>query len=177
MEKSYIEKLYEAYYMQVYSYALTLTRDKPSAEDLTQTAFLRAMKTDSGCNGQAGELTWLCAIVKNLYRDEQRKNARQPQPLPLDESIASDGDSLEERISDQEDSFRIHTVLHTLEEPYKEVFTLRIFGELPYDHIGKLFGKSENWARVTYHRAKLKIQEVLAIDPKETKERKSDDRE
>ena len=177
MEKSYIEKLYEAYYMQVYSYALTLTRDKPSAEDLTQTAFLRAMKTDSSCNGQAGELTWLCAIVKNLYRDEIRKNARHPKPIPLDESIASDSDSLEDRISDQEDSYRIHTVLHTLEEPYREVFTLRIFGELPYDHIGKLFGKSENWARVTYHRAKLKIQEGLAIDPKETKERKSDDRE
>ena len=177
MEKSYIEKLYEAYYMQVYSYALTLTRYRPMAEDLTQTAFLRAMKTESGYNGSAGELTWLCAIVKNLYRDEQRKNARHPQPLPLDESIASDGDSLEERISDQEDSFRIHTVLHSLEEPYKEVFTLRIFGELPYDRIAKLFGKSENWARVTYHRAKLKIQEGLAIDTQKNKERKANDRE
>lgn len=177
MEKSYIEKLYEAYYMQVYSYALTLTKDKHQAEDITQTAFMKAMKTESKCNGRAGELTWLCAIVKNLYRDEIRKNTRNTKTLPLDESITADDTPLEDQISDNDDSFRIHTVLHSLEEPYKEVFTLRIFGELPYDRIAKLFGKSESWARVTYHRAKLKIQKRLAIDNQETEERKSDDRE
>ena len=52
-------------------------------------------------------------------------------------------------------------MLHNLEEPYKEVFQLRIFGELSFRDIGKIFGKSENWARITYHRAKLKLQEKM----------------
>ena len=51
--------------------------------------------------------------------------------------------------------------LHALEEPYREVFELRIFGELSFREIGMIFRKTENWARVTYHRAKLKLQERM----------------
>jgi len=61
----------------------------------------------------------------------------------------------------KESYFEIHKILHTLEEPYKEVFSLRVFGELPFRQIGELFGKTESWARVTYHRARMKIKEDL----------------
>ena len=46
-------------------------------------------------------------------------------------------------------------------EPYKEVFSQRTFGELPYSQIGELFGKTESWARVTYFRARQKLKEGL----------------
>ena len=62
---------------------------------------------------------------------------------------------------DKESSLQIHQILHSMEEPYKEVFSLRVFGELSFQNIGLIFGKSENWARVTYHRARLKIQEKI----------------
>lgn len=55
----------------------------------------------------------------------------------------------------------IHKLLHNLPEPYKEVFSLRVLGELSYQDIAKLFGKTESWARVTFHRAKLKIIEQV----------------
>ena len=61
----------------------------------------------------------------------------------------------------RESAFEIHRILHDLEEPYKEVFSLRVFGELSFKQIGQLFGKTESWARVTYHRARLKIREGL----------------
>ena len=64
-------------------------------------------------------------------------------------------------VADADASFRIHLVLHELEEPYKEVFELRCFGELSFKQIGTIFKKTESWARVTYHRAKLKIQERM----------------
>lgn len=70
-------------------------------------------------------------------------------------------DSLEEKLSEKETAFRVHQILHWLEEPYKEVFSLRIFGELSFKQIAELFGKTESWARVTYHRAKIKIREEL----------------
>ncbi|GAF64697.1 putative RNA polymerase [Bacillus sp. TS-2] len=44
-----------------------------------------------------------------------------------------------------------------MNEPYKEVFSLRTFGELPYENIGRLFGKSSSWARVTFYRAKKQV--------------------
>lgn len=71
---------------------------------------------------------------------------------------------IEERIEDEETAFAIHRILHTMQEPYKEVFTLRVFGELPYEKIGRLFGKSANWARVTFYRAKLQITAQMEAD-------------
>lgn len=52
-------------------------------------------------------------------------------------------------------------ILHFIEEPYKEVFWMRVFGELTFAEIARVHGKSECWARVTYHRAKFKIKEEL----------------
>ena len=69
--------------------------------------------------------------------------------------------SIEQSTQDRDSAFRIHLVLHNLEEPYKEVFELRVFGELSFKEIGIIFKKTESWARVTYHRAKLKVQERM----------------
>lgn len=149
------EKMYRTYYMEVYSYIMTIIRDVSQAEELTQETFYKAMK--STYRGESSEFTWLCAIAKNLCYDILKKNK---QLQELDKEMSSDT-NIEKMIVDKESTFAIHKVLHNLEEPYKEVFNLRIFGELSFKEIGQIFGKTENWARVTYHRARLKIQEEL----------------
>ena len=75
--------------------------------------------------------------------------------------LLADDKSIEEDFSDREMAFAIHKILHALDEPYKEVFSLRTFGELSFKQIAELFGRTETWARVTYHRARLKIKEEL----------------
>ena len=91
-----------------------------------------------------------------------RSDARiKPEPLPENEAIPDTGKSLEQSSTDRDTSFRIHVALHALEEPYREVFELRVFGELSFREIGMIFGKTENWSRVTYHRARLKLQERM----------------
>ena len=119
------EKLYKAYYLQVYSYTISLAKNREIAEEITQNTFYKAVSTTSQFKGKSDELTWLCSIAKNLYHDEMRSR---------------------QRVAD---------------EPYKEVFQLRVFGELSFSQIAAIFGKTESWARVTYHRAKLKIQERM----------------
>ena len=153
------EKLYNAYYMQVYSYVITLTQNPQQAEDITQHTFVKALSSKASYKGKSGELTWLCAIAKNLYYDEIRRNRRL---LGLDNTadVPADGD-LEQTVSDADMVFRLHLILHELEEPYKEVFQLRVFGELSFAQIGSIFAKTESWARVTYHRARLKIKERM----------------
>ena len=152
------EGLYDAYYMQVYSFLLTMSRDRGLSEELTAQTFYKAMTAKSEFRGEGSELTWLCAIAKNLYADEQRRRARQSALEP--ESTAAPGD-MEDSALDRDMAFRIHLVLHDMPEPYKEVFQLRVFGELAFREIGRIFGKTETWARVTYHRARLKIQERM----------------
>lgn len=159
------EKLYAACVGRVYSYVMTLCHDQNLAEEITQNTFLRAVNADADQRAFAGrsqELTWLCAIAKNLCADEMRRRKHLAEMPP---DIGS-GDDIESAVADEDMSFRIHKVLHTLEEPYKEVFGLRVFGELSFAKIGELFGKTETWARVTYHRARLKIQERIETDGK-----------
>ncbi len=153
------EKLYNSYYMQVYSYVVSLTKNKELAEEITQNTFFKAISARSEFKGDSDEVTWLCAISKNLYYDEKRKESKitdinELSDVPSDEDIAG-------AVADADLSLRIHIILHRMEEPYKEVFSLRVFGELSFAQIARIFGKTETWARVTYHRAKLKIQERL----------------
>ena len=153
------EKLYNSYYMQVYSYAVALTKNPEQAEEIAQHTFVKALSSKAGYKGKSSELTWLCSIAKNLYYDELRRNQRLSS-LGEKLHISSEVD-IEQEVSDSDMAFRIHLVLHKLDEPYKEVFQLRVFGELSFSQIATIFGKTESWARVTYHRAKLKIQERM----------------
>ena len=89
-------------------------------------------------------------------RDRCRERAK------YTEDAAERGDGgLEEGFTRQETARQLHRLLHGLPEPYKEVFSLRTFGELPFSQIGELFGKTESWARVTYFRARAKLKEGL----------------
>ncbi|MBR6028152.1 MAG: RNA polymerase sigma factor [Clostridia bacterium] len=150
--------MYNACYMRVFSYALTLTGDRSLAEEVTQETFFRAFSKAESFRNQSEEVTWLCAIAKNLVTDERRRQSR-TEPIP-EEAAAPDKD-IELQTSDRDLSFRIHLALHALEEPYREIFELRVFGELSFREIGTIFGKTENWARVTYHRARLKLKERM----------------
>ncbi len=151
------EKLYHTYYMEVYSYVMTLAKQASVAEEVTQEVFFKALKTKQCYKGKASQFTWLCAIAKNTYTDFIRKQSKTSE---LAEEIPSNV-SFVKALEDEDSALRIHQILHKLEEPYKEVFQLRIFGELSFAKIGIIFGKTENWARVTYHRARLKIQEGM----------------
>ena len=158
MTREQSEKMYEAYYMRVFSYAITLSGDRTQAEEITQETFFRAISKHGDFRGESDEVTWLCAIARNFFLDEKRQ---QKKTEPIEETIPDTGKGLEQKAMDKDTSFRIHMALHSLEEPYREVFELRVFGELNFKEVGLIFGKTENWARVTYHRARLKLQERM----------------
>ena len=158
MDREQTEKLYRTHYMRVFSFAMTLAGEKTLAEEITQETFFRAFSKSGEFRKESDEVTWLCAIAKNYFYDERRKQKR-TEPMP--EEIADSGKSIEQMASDGDSSFRIHVALHAMEEPFREVFELRVFGELSFREIGTIFGKTENWARVTYHRARLKLQERM----------------
>ena len=160
MTQEKIEKLYETCYMRVFSYAMTLAGERSQAEEITQETFFRAFSKQSEFRGESDEVTWLCAIAKNYWLDEKRRGKR-TEAMPAE--MTDLGSGPEQAAVDRDSSFRIHMALHQLEEPYREVFELRVFGELSFREIGMIFSKTENWARVTYHRARLKLQERMDV--------------
>ena len=128
----------------------------PLAEEITQETFFKALKAFEKFDGSKDIRSWLFTIARNGFYDHCRAQKRTisqeelPQELP-------EGVRIEEQVEDEEQAFAIHQFLHSMAEPYKEVFTLRVFGELPFEKIGRLFGKSANWARVTFYRARVQI--------------------
>lgn len=157
-----IEELYRTYFDIVYRYIRSVSRDGSLAEEVTQETFFKALKKADQFRGDCDVRVWLCQIAKNTLYDHLKKQKKQLLgDERLEEAESAGGELLEEKLAQRSQAMEIHKVLHRLSEPYKEVFSLRTFGELTFREIGMLFGKSENWARVTYYRARVKIREEL----------------
>ncbi len=157
-----VEELYNDYFHDVYLYIRSLSADEHLAEDITQETFFKAMKSVDSFRGDCDIRVWLCQIAKNLLFTHNKKQKRfTGEEVP--ETVPDNTVRVDEFLENSAQSMEVHRVLHTLSEPYKEVFTLRVFGELSFRQIGEIFGKTESWARVTFHRAKLKIIEELEV--------------
>ena len=158
------EQIYELYLKDVYKYVFSLCRDPDRAEEITQETFFRALKSMDSFRGDCKMFVWLCQIAKHIYfaglRKEKRRSG-QPVEEVLETAPDLSGLSMEQKLLDEGDAMMLHGYLHDLPEPYKEVFMLRVFGELSFRKIAQIFGKTESWARITYHRGKLKIMEEM----------------
>ncbi|SCY77290.1 RNA polymerase sigma factor [Alkaliphilus peptidifermentans] len=154
-----LEEIYNSYFKDVYLFLYSLSKDKHIAEDLTSETFLKAIKSIDSFKGNCDIKVWIFQIAKNTYYSYVRKNK---DLVGLDSVPESKDDiDVEKLVYSYEESIKIHEVIHNLSETYKEVFTLRVFGELSFKQIGNLFGKTDNWACVTFHRAKSKIREEM----------------
>lgn len=144
------EEIYATYFDSVYQYVLSLCRDVHTAEEVTQESFCKAMTHLDRFDGRCRLYVWLCQIAKNTYLTHVRKQKRRAAP-PEDEPSHP---GFEGELLDSDSAWQLHRLLHDLNEPYKEVFSLRVFGELSFSQIGQLFGKSDSWARLIFYRAK-----------------------
>ncbi len=151
------ESVYEEHYKAVYRFLLSLCRNHALAEELTQETFMSAMNHWKDYRGQCAPQTWLISIAKNAYFSHRRREKRL---LPGDQD-PSVFDFPEKDMENRELVARAHKALHALPEPYREVFSLRTFAELGYAQIASLFGRTEVWGRVTYHRARVMLQEAM----------------
>ncbi len=162
------EQIYRACFKSVYLYVMRLCRDKHIAEEITSETFFKAINSIDDFRGDCDMRVWLCRIAQNTYYSYLKKNRRVSGIDETDlQNIAAAEDPVDARLGEQEDARQIRKILHDLAEPYKEVFMWRVFGELSFKEIGALYGKSENWACVTCHRARKMIKRRLEEDEHE----------
>ena len=154
------DAVFRAYYDDVFRFLRGLTASETLAEELTQETFFRAFRSIDDYRGESELRVWLCSIARNLYYSHLRKE-KHLTGNEIPEDYIADSADLTELIADKEIALRLHRVLHSIREPYKEVFSLRVFGELSFSEIGDLFDKNEHWACVTFHRAKAMINKQI----------------
>lgn len=153
------ESIYRTYFRNVELYLRAICRDEDLAEELTEQVFFQALKALPKFRGECDIRTWLCSMGRNCYLTHLRKT--KPSENIDELQIPEPRQSVEERIQDRQQAMQIHKILHDMPEPYKEVFSLRVFGQLSFEDIGGLFDRTANWACLTYHRARQKIQKEM----------------
>lgn len=153
------ESIYRRYFSDVELYLRAICHDAHLAEELTEHVFFQALKALPEFRGDCDIRTWLCAMARNAYLSHLRKT--KPTEDIAQIQIPDPKQAVEEQVADRQQAMQIHRILHEMPEPYKEVFSLRVFGQLSFGDIGGLFGRTANWACVTYHRARQKIQEKM----------------
>ncbi len=155
------EVVYTTYFRDVELYLLALCKRADLAEELAAQTFFKALDALPSFRRQCDIRSWLCTIARNQYLSYLRKH--KPSVPIEDISISDPSANVEEKFCDKAQAMAVHKALHNLSEPYKEVFSLRVFGQLSFQDIGGLFGKTANWACVTYHRAKQKIIDAMEV--------------
>lgn len=150
-----LEDIYRENYPIVYGYLLSLCGEIPLAEDLTAETFLKAFLHPRRYDGRCKLSTWLCAIGRNLYINERRRQLRS-RPFSPPDTVPNP----EELLMERERLAQLYRAAQQLEPPYGQVFFMRMEG-LSFRQIGEAMDRTENWARVTFYRAKVKIQERM----------------
>lgn len=157
------EKIYDTYFDDVYLYVRRLSGNEHVAEEIASETFFKAMSSIKNFRGDCDIRVWLCQIAKNSYFSYLKKNGK---TIGFDDvklqDLADPNALLPRKIpNEKEDIRQAQKAVHTLPELYREVFMWRVFADLSFKQIGELFHKTDNWACVTYHRARKMIKSRL----------------
>ena len=154
--------IYERYAGSVFKYLMCLCHNADLSEELTQETFYQAVKSINSYNGTCKMSVWLCQIAKHsYYKYLERDTKRQRISIEL---LPNDGlsfDTPESELDEKIGKISIYRNIHSLDEPFKEITLLRVLGDLSFKEIGEIMGRNENWARVTFYRAKVKLREGI----------------
>ena len=155
-----MEQIYEQYFETVNKYLFCLTHNNDISEELTQETFCKAVQKIDTFKGECKMSVWLCQIAKNLWYDQCRKNKKIVNTEEMDLLNGQALNTLEEQIISNDEKISLYKKMQKLDEKTREVMYLRITGELSFKEIGIILNKTENWARVTFYRAKNQLKEV-----------------
>ena len=166
MQKEF-DEIYRLYSADLYHFILSLCKNESLAMDIMQDTMLRAIENIDKFKGNCSIKTYLFTIARKIYLDTLKKSENKNISSDGTEQEFADGTSFVDRLTDKESALTIHRLLHCLDEPYKEIFSLRVFAELSFREIGDIFGNSENWARTAFFRAKKKLITLMTKEEEE----------
>lgn len=155
-----MQEIYKRYSIIVYRYLYSLTKNRALSEELMQETFYDAIKGINKFKGECKISVWLCQIAKNKWKDYLSKS-KKLNIVPINNDIETllFEDTISESLEKREELIQLYTEIHKLDENTREVFYLRLNCEFSFREIGKILGKSEEWARITFYRGKIKLKE------------------
>jgi len=153
--------IYKKYYRMIYHFLLKLSYNDTIAEELTQQVFYKAFLHIGKFKEKSSLYTWLCAIAKNEWLVECRRNKHYSSEIMDDLSYGIVETSIVDTLINKDLTKRLRKELLSMPELYRDVIILHIYAGIPLKTIAKDKGKSESWSKVTYYRAKEYLSKRL----------------
>jgi len=123
-----------------YNLARWLTRNQHDADDLVQSAYLRAFRFADGFRG--GDVrAWLLTIVRHTYYSTLRDGQAQRGDVSFDEALHGDEDDRADpaAIAASRDTGRtVNAALAQLPQAFREVLVLKEMDDLSYKQIAEV---------------------------------------
>ena len=154
-----IEEVYKMHSNTVYKYLICLTQDEDISEDLTQETFAIAVKEIKKFKGDCKVSVWLCQIAKHLWYQELKKRKKYKKISIEEIENLQTTENTEEYILKKEEKIELFKNIQKLDELSRQIIYLKMVGNLNFIEIAEILGKTANWARVTFYRAKQKLKE------------------
>ena len=165
--------LVERYRVRLYRFVERYTNDAEDARDVTQEVFLKVHAALESYDPKYKFSTWLFRIAGNAAIDHLRR--RKVRPLPLELPQGEDGESRiaeprESRPDPLEDLTRrrlretLAAAIDRLPDDYRELISLRHYGEMPYEEIATLKGMPLGTVKNKLFRARQALRDLLPKD-------------
>lgn len=148
--------LYSAYAEAALRTAFLITRNRATAEDAVQEAFVQVLRNISALRDPAAFRPWFYRIVVNAARRLSRKKK-----VPVPPELTSP-ESPDEALIGSEEAAAVRLAVAQLNEAHREVITLRYYTELSEAEIAQVLGVPPGTVKSRLHRAKEALHERLS---------------
>lgn len=174
-ETAAYDRLFDRHYQKVYNFALRLAGDRDQAEDIAQTAFIRAYESLGHLLDGQAFLKYLYRIVINQVRDRARQRQRKPligfldllskRSAPEDppEPVEFADRSLDpERLNAQKaQNEALAEAIARLPLEFREPLVLHHLQEMDLKEIAELTGVPEGTVKSRLGRARQRLRETM----------------
>lgn len=158
---SNLEDICISFYDEVYYYVLSLARDKELAKDITQEAFLKALKSLHTLKDDSKVKSWLFSIARNGYFTEMKKRNKLSFDELLEDLVDVQGLTPEQIYLLREQEEWWDRILKTLNEEEQRICQLRVHEKYSYDEIAQVLAIKSGVVRVKFHRLRIKLINLL----------------
>lgn len=178
-EANALEPLVEKYKRPLYSFILKMTEGREDAEEIFQETWFRALKNIHKFKHK-NFLNWLFRIAHNLVIDRARRNSKNISMqssmagsdgnTTLEDQLAAPGITPAEEAGGNSLGTQISAAVETLSAEQKEVFLLRMYGNVSFKDIAKIQKCSINTCLARMQYALTKLRSILQEEYDELQE-------
>lgn len=155
-------ELIAPYIKPAYNIALKYLKNREDAQDISQDAFVKVMKSIGAFKGNASFSTWLYRIVINLCHDFYNKNKKREEAL--EHLVLNYSEDDEERVLQKDRAQVIHEIFQEMEEEKRAILILRDVQGFRYDEIADILNIPIGSVKSKISRARERFKQIAYSD-------------